>query len=273
MKRLILVGVVLMLSLPLISANVLAKKDGNKNSQKSSGKKALEASLAAETLARETGDTNLHDLIEAIQLTPGPKGDPGPAGECSCPTSVEELDKLYKKLEAIDAFLYGHTSEWSSRFIDNHNGTIRDMETGLVWLKDANCGSLLDPDGEANWYEAVEAVAALADGTCGLTDGSAPGDWRLPHPVEYLNFLSDDYVSPALVNTVGDDVWEEGDAFYGVQSSTYWSGRTWAGGSDTTGLNAWVVSMEDKTFGFADKDVNHYSVWPVRARHDPALPD
>jgi len=73
MKRLILVGVVLMLSLTLISANVLAKKDGKKNSDKNSRIQALEAE-----------DIIIHERIDNIppglQGPPGPKGDPGDTG-------------------------------------------------------------------------------------------------------------------------------------------------------------------------------------------------
>lgn len=35
------------------------------------------------------------------------------------------------------------------RFIDNSNGTITDMLTGLIWLKDASCFGLKD------WYSAL----------------------------------------------------------------------------------------------------------------------
>jgi len=98
-----------------------------------------------------------------------------------------------------------------------------------------------------------------------------PGDWRLPCTVEYLRFLSDGYTSPALVNTVGDGQWEEGDVFFGVQFSNYWSGREY--GPDETGTTAWVADVDDKEFGFADKTINRYCVWPVRARFDPAFPE
>jgi hypothetical protein len=62
----------------------------------------------------------------------------------------------------------------SSRFIDNHNGTITDTMTGLIWLKQANCI-------QSDWASAVATVRTLASGQCGLTDGSAAGAWRMPN--------------------------------------------------------------------------------------------
>lgn len=54
------------------------------------------------------------------------------------------------------------------------------MVTGLIWLQDTDCGGLRD-----SWAEASRLVAALADGTCGLSDGSSAGDWRVPTRAEF----------------------------------------------------------------------------------------
>lgn len=62
----------------------------------------------------------------------------------------------------------------SPRWIDNGNGTVTDIVTGLVWLKLANCINL-------PWADAVAAVNNLANGQCGLSDGSTPGQWRMPN--------------------------------------------------------------------------------------------
>src|SRR5262245_29769478 len=68
----------------------------------------------------------------------------------------------------------------TNRFVDcgstglgSSNGTVKDVTTGLVWLKNANCFGL------TNWADANIKAAALASGQCGLTDGSKAGDWRL----------------------------------------------------------------------------------------------
>ena len=61
-----------------------------------------------------------------------------------------------------------------NRYVNCGNGTVTDTATGLIWLKNASCF-------RTNSYaSANQAAAALADGQCGLTDGSTVGDWRLP---------------------------------------------------------------------------------------------
>jgi hypothetical protein len=58
---------------------------------------------------------------------------------------------------------------------------VTDSVTGLIWLKNAGCL------GSADWATANQIAAALNDGDCGgvLTDGSSPGDWRLPTKDEW----------------------------------------------------------------------------------------
>jgi hypothetical protein len=69
------------------------------------------------------------------------------------------------------------------RFTDNLNGTVTDNLTGLVWLQDANCFDRM------SWQEALDTAAGLQDGDCGLTDGSLPGDWRLPNVRELQSLV------------------------------------------------------------------------------------
>lgn len=66
------------------------------------------------------------------------------------------------------------------RMLDNGNGTVTDTLTGLVWLKQANC--IQQP-----WAAALATVGKLAHGQCGLSDGSAAGDWRMPNRLEMLS--------------------------------------------------------------------------------------
>ncbi len=76
------------------------------------------------------------------------------------------------------------------RFTDNGNGTVTDNLTGLIWLKDADCL------GTETWSNALSKSNGLATGTCGLTDGSSAGDWRLPN-IRQLKSLVD-YASSIL---------------------------------------------------------------------------
>lgn len=68
----------------------------------------------------------------------------------------------------------------SQRFRDNGDGTLTDTMTGLVWLKRADAIDL-------PWDQALAAVQALHSGQYGLTDGSAPGAWRMPNRAEMLS--------------------------------------------------------------------------------------
>ncbi len=62
------------------------------------------------------------------------------------------------------------------------NGTVTDPATNLVWLKNANCfGSV------TSFNTAWAKAKALATGACGLSDGSAAGDWRLPTSNELVS--------------------------------------------------------------------------------------
>jgi len=65
------------------------------------------------------------------------------------------------------------------RWCDNNDGTVRDMTTGLLWLKDMGWGGYRATNPSTN-PNAFTVVYSLASGTAGLTDGSTAGSWRLP---------------------------------------------------------------------------------------------
>lgn len=85
----------------------------------------------------------------------------------------------------------------SMRFTDLNNGAVRDNLTRLIWLKDARCPA--DPSSPyVPWAQALAFANALAHGACGLTDGSVPGDWRMPNVREMLSLIDYGQFSPAL---------------------------------------------------------------------------
>jgi len=110
----------------------------------------------------------------------------------------------------------------SYRYSDNGDGTVTDNRTGLIWLKNANCS------GRMTWKEAMQWAAKLAQGQCGLRDGSRAGMWRLPTIDEWKAMVDKRYKYPALSNAAGTSQWKEGDAFSGVSTSWvwYWSSTT-----------------------------------------------
>ena len=169
----------------------------------------------------------------------------------------------------------------SLRFVDNGDGTVLDTQTGLIWLKDASCVDIpLTPGhGMANWDDANAGAALLADGTCGLTDGSSPGDWRLPSlscPAnnrcdiadaigEFVDVLAPSCPAPFVLDAAGTGCWSEGDPFTGVRNAgmndTYWS-STAVAGSQTA---AWELRLrpDHRDVVWGSKN-NVIYVWPVR---------
>ena len=143
------------------------------------------------------------------------------------------------------------------RFTDNLDGTVTDNFTSLIWLKNANAF------GAKNWTTALTDCNGLADGTAGLSDGSSAGAWRLPNrfELESLNNLA--YYNPCISNTAGTAKWTAGDPFTNVQGGYYWSGTTYAHGTD----RAWTVYMSSGIVSGFDKTNSSY-VWPVRGGND-----
>ncbi|MDD2365126.1 MAG: DUF1566 domain-containing protein [Desulfuromonadaceae bacterium] len=132
------------------------------------------------------------------------------------------------------------------RFTDNSNGTVTDTLTGLIWLKNANCF------GTQTWDAALASSNTLANGACGLSDGSTAGQWRLPSIRELGGLVDRSRSNPAL---------PAGHPFTGVQSFYYWSGSTGAGG---TGY-AWGVYMVYGSVDSYSSKTGSIYVWPVRS--------
>jgi hypothetical protein len=173
---------------------------------------------------------------------------------CSSPSPADE----YVGQDAYE----NRGKAWASpRFTDNGDGTVTDNNTGLIWLKDASCAALAgtDANGRGTWLVARSAAAALANGTCGLTDGSSAGDWHLPNIKELQSLIDFQYVSPALSNTAGTAKWTEGNPFSGVVSNWYWSSTTYVNNA----ISAWIVDLDDGDVVSGGKGGIYY-VWPVR---------
>ena len=136
----------------------------------------------------------------------------------------------------------------SPRFTDNGNGTVKDNLTGLIWLKDANCFST------RTWAQALSDANSLANGSCGLTDGSSAGNWRLPNRKELRSLINYSQAnSAAWLNLPAQ-------GFSNVQADYYWSSSTYAGGP----AGAWGVGMGGGLVDGNFKTNSNY-VWPVRA--------
>ena len=120
--------------------------------------------------------------------------------------------------------------------------------------------------GKINWYAALSNCNELCEDTpgAGLTDGSQPGDWRLPNVKELLSLINWKYFDPALPNTEGTSKWSNNNPFTGVLwdlSDYYWTSTPWAA------TTAYIWTMELKygrlTGIYQGKHLLFY-VWPVR---------
>ena len=169
----------------------------------------------------------------------------GSDGTTSAPFPVAKTGQTTLYATGDDGDLEKGAAWPNPRFTDNSNGTVTDNLTGLVWLKNANCF------GTPPWTTALSLANGLANGNCGLSDGSLAGQWRLPNIKELSS----------LVNAGANSIprLPAGHPFTGVQSNYYWSSTTNA--SDTG--NAWGVGLVDG-FVFASGEAGGNFVWPVR---------
>ncbi len=102
-----------------------------------------------------------------------------------------------------------------TRFTDNNDGTVTDGLTGLVWIKNAGCFA------PGNWQVALDYANKLASGSCGLTDGSTPGQWRMPNINELESLVDISQSNPAISN---------GNPFTNINFvNAYWSSTTYMG--------------------------------------------
>ena len=158
------------------------------------------ASFAATVDLPQTGQTTCYDVAGAI---------------ISCTDTGQDSDILAGV-------------EWpGTRFTGTGDGTITDNLTGLVWLKNANCF------GPLTWASALTSANNLTSGSCGLTDGSSAGDWRLPNRRELRSLVNYEVATPST--------WLSGLGFTNVQPSYYWTSTTYVGSP----TYAWAANLDD----------------------------
>ncbi|MBW1671440.1 MAG: DUF1566 domain-containing protein [Deltaproteobacteria bacterium] len=134
------------------------------------------------------------------------------------------------------------------RWCDLGDGTVKDLTSGLVWLKNARCSRE-----RMKWFDAVkDSIENIRSGDCGLTDGSEWGDWRLPTKKELVGITAStgkEYVTSTNMQLFKD-----------VQSGSYWTITSEA----SRKYNAWNVIMKDG-YASVDNKAHDCYVWPVRS--------
>lgn len=207
------------------------------------------------TIVEGNNDLSVTLLPALTQGPEGPTGPQGPQGEPGIqgpPGTVTHAA--------------GPCFDNTNRYVNCQNGTVTDTVTGLIWLQNANCF------GEKNYADANNAAAGLADGQCGLTDGSSAGDWRLPTKAEWEATIARAVAlgckfggagsPPSLTNDPGTDCLSAGPtSFAGVQ---YFYGSS--GTLEDFPSFAWFANLYNVFVGIASKD-DGTLVWPVRGGH------
>jgi hypothetical protein len=164
------------------------------------------------------------------------------------PAPVEKSGQVTSYGTGDDGTLEKGVALPNPRFSDNGNGTIMDNLTGLTWLKDANCY------GTRTWDQALGDCSGLTSGSCGLTDGSSSGDWRLPNVKELQSLIDFSQFGPALPS---------GHPFVNAQLDiNHWSSTTVAFWTNI----AWTVRIDSGYVAYDEKS-GSYHVWPVRGGH------
>jgi len=160
-------------------------------------------------------------------------------------------------IEVIGTRTVGWTCSGSlngTRWCDNSDGTVRDMTTGLIWLKKADWGGLKPWEGNSHDNALVRASTLKAGATgANLSDSSQEGDWRLPTKSELVGITT----GSELVSSTNMR------AFTGVQASNYWSSTSSVYGYGPS--HAWYVRL-DNGYDYSGYKGNTYYVWPVRGR-------
>ena len=180
---------------------------------------------------------------------PCPPDGPAPVektGQITCYSDEEPWEEIDCTGTGRDGDLQMGVAWPEQRFTDNLDGTVTDHLTGLIWLKDGNCF------GERTWVEAISDCNGLATGSCGLSDGSSAGDWRLPNIKELQSLIDYGSFMPAL--PLGHPFINEYAVFWSSTNNTHYD---WI---------SWYVSLISGSVGYDNKTEIYY-VLPVRGGH------
>lgn len=143
------------------------------------------------------------------------------------------------------------------------DGTIRDLVTGLIWQRDANCffthywGAVGSPFGYMNWTRAARLVTRLNDGDYELCSYGHT-DWRIPNIHELASLIDYGNTDLSIVSL------PEGIPFFNLDQnkSFYWTSTSDA---SETG-NAWAVALTNGQFWPLDKNEGDGArLWLVRS--------
>lgn len=178
-------------------------------------------------------------------------------GSDSTPTSLPDDSLVTVGMNQINISLYqkGELSPLN-RWYDDYHGTVTDLSTGLVWLKDAGWGGqypLWDSTSYTN--SAFARVAQVKKGNpASLTETDKNySNWRLPTVFEFSTLYTG--IEPVSYNN---------PRFFLNVKERYWTGS--ATYNDSGLLFAWIAKMDGST-AIAGYNMNdNFYVWPVHGK-------
>ena len=272
------------------AAKVMAKFDGGTSPAKSCFAKleAKDDPLKPDSVCTTTGnvaameaqvDAAAGDLVATLEGNPPPACQAFPAtGQTTCWDGDGNV---------VACAGTGHDGDVQAgaalAYADNGDGTVTDLNTGLMWEKKSDDGTLHDKDSCYPWYGVCsgngttkcgrDAHCAGAGGTCDAGDcesGSPNGltifewldalnaasfagytDWRVPNVKELQSLLDFERVSPSVppaLNTGCTDGCTVTTCSC-TRASPYWSATAHA----FLPTNAWAVSFSEGIGFFGDK--------------------
>lgn len=122
----------------------------------------------------------------------------------------------------------------NTRFINNGDGTVTDLTTGLTWMENAHVSRRL------TWDSANEFVERLSIGH---------RRWHIPSLREFLTLIDYDHASPALPS---------GHPFLIAKNFYYWSST----GYVENPRQAWAINLFGGSVNIFCKEFT-FAVWPV----------
>jgi len=200
----------------------------------------------------------LEDIYNYLDTgMPGTKRPGGAQEPTSTASTGHTLDEVHEKVaekcfETCEGTLNG------TRWCDQEDGTVKDMTTGLVWLKNASCYI------EKGWARSMLQTSILKDGLegndCGLSDESEVGDWRLPTDNELVGLnRGTEPVSSSVMR-----------AFTGSISDFIWTGTVSFGGYYEPYVSKVTTESDFNWFHVVEDAVDEpgsvmAGAWPVRS--------
>src|SRR5262249_22431136 len=180
---------------------------------------AVQRAQAAELRAQGRADACLADVAAREAL-----------GQAADPSRC--LERLQAAMDRVTAILGNR-----GRFIDNGDGTITDLHTGLMWERQDVCVPFLHcADLVASWPSAMAAIAfynGTSNGEVLQDDGFAGHfDWRIPNVLELESIVELDAPGCGAGAPCIDPV------FGPTGAGAYWTST-----SEPLGLGIWTVDF------------------------------